>query len=345
MLALRMPNQRVGSLLTQSVSADSPAAREKVARQFESLFAEQMIRQMRQASFGNALFSQQSDLYQGMYDHEIAQRLVQGKGLGLASLIQRSIGQSKPTETTSSKAPTALPYSARQAFALENYKRALPVRHADPESLPKRPGQESVQISAIRPVVNKAISPRHSATPEDFVEAIWPHAQRAANELGVSPKMLVAQAALETGWGRSVKLGDKQGNNLFGMKANAAWQGRQEQQNTTEFIGGVLQKTRASFRSYASLADCFADYVKLIQSSRYAEARRAGMDHAQFAKALQHAGYATDPDYANKLVAIADGTQLAKALKNVSAEPLSVNGDSPDSLLRHTPDFSTYAAR
>jgi flagellar protein FlgJ len=161
------------------------------------------------------------------------------------------------------------------------------------------------------------LSRTKAGTPEGFVAQVWPHARAAAAELGVDPRMLVAQAALETGWGRSVMRGadGQPSHNVFGIKATGGWQGAEVRQSTFEFRGGVMQRERAAFRAYESVGESFADYVRLVRDNpRYREALQAGADGPRFADALARAGYATDPQYAAKLKAIADGPTLRRAL-------------------------------
>ncbi len=156
-------------------------------------------------------------------------------------------------------------------------------------------------------------------TPEGFVARIWPHAQQAAKELGVNPRALVAQAALETGWGRKLIQRNDGGSahNLFGIKANG-WKGERAVTGTHEYVNGVRQNQTASFRAYASMADSFADYVKLLKNNqRYQPALQAGGDVRGFAQGLQKAGYATDPSYAAKIAAIAAGPTIDRAVAAV----------------------------
>uniref|UniRef100_UPI0027381FDC flagellar assembly peptidoglycan hydrolase FlgJ n=1 Tax=Stenotrophomonas sp. YIM B06876 TaxID=3060211 RepID=UPI0027381FDC len=153
-------------------------------------------------------------------------------------------------------------------------------------------------------------------TPEGFVASIWPHAERAARELGVNPRALVAQAALETGWGRKPIRRDDGGSahNLFGIKANG-WKGERATTGTHEYVDGVRRNETASFRAYASAADSFSDYVHLLKNSpRYQSALKAGGDVRSFAQGLQKAGYATDPSYAAKIAAIAAGPTIDRAV-------------------------------
>lgn len=165
------------------------------------------------------------------------------------------------------------------------------------------------------------------ASPTDFVRTLLPHARKAARSLGVAPQLLLAQAALETGWGkRPIRDADgKHSFNLFGIKATGGWSGARAVVDTLEFVGDLPAKTRAAFRGYNSLADAFADYAGLLTGSpRYRAAVGAGDDAEAFAQALTKGGYATDPDYATKLVDIVQGPTLrdaldATALQNQSA--------------------------
>jgi flagellar protein FlgJ len=165
------------------------------------------------------------------------------------------------------------------------------------------------------------------ATPEQrekFISELAPHAEAAARELGVDPNNLIAQAALETGWGLSQPGGDS--HNLFGIKAGAGWNGARVQANTEEFVGETASRVDASFRAYGSSRESVEDYVRLIRDNpRYAGAINTGSDVQAFATALQRGGYATDPDYARKLAAVAAevGQRVAATpFKSASAGPI-----------------------
>lgn len=140
-----------------------------------------------------------------------------------------------------------------------------------------------------------------------FLERIGPWARQAAQRLGVSPRSVMAHAALESGWGqRPVR--DAHGRdslNLFGIKALSGWQGERVQAQTTEYENGQAVSQSQPFRQYADLDATFADYVRLLaHSPRYEAALRSGDDVQAFAGALAQGGYATDPQYAQKLVRI-----------------------------------------
>lgn len=161
-----------------------------------------------------------------------------------------------------------------------------------------------------------------------FIEQVMPHAQAAARELGVDPRALVAQAALETGWGTSQPGAQNSSHNLFGIKAGESWHGASVRSDTTEYDAGLQGTVSARFRSYEDIADSVADYVRVIRDNpRYAGALNTGSDVRAFATALQKGGYATDPEYANKLIAVAERLGLAApvtSFKSDAAGPIAM---------------------
>jgi flagellar protein FlgJ len=268
--------------LKQDAKAQDPAALREAARQFESLFAQMLLRSMREAnkSFGgDSLFgSDQADFYQDMFDSQMALHLSKGKGLGLADMLIRQL-----TMTQGGSQATDAPASAPQAT---------------------RATSESARTSAAR----SATGPSVASSKADFVRKFLPHAEAAARELGVDPHVLLAQAALETGWGRAVPT-DARGDcsyNFFGIKATGRWSGASVSVPTLEFEDGLPVRKTERFRAYSSPAECFKDYAALIRNNpRYQRALGSGSDVVSYATALQEGGYATDPDYARKVVALA----------------------------------------
>ena len=321
---------------------------EQAAREFEGLFAQMLIKSMRDASFGDSLFPGENQLYRDMYDQQLAKSMTDGPGLGLAAVIARQLGASAgdgpaldprlspPAAPSAAIAlprtgmppaaadPAAASAAASPAVATESpmdrlisrlMDRARPVVEAAGQAVEAVEAAVSRVPAAIDSAVQSAsrLDPR---SPEGFVATVWPHAQRAARELGVDPRALVAQAALETGWGRRmIQRGDgASANNLFGIKATG-WSGERASASTHEYRDGARRSERADFRAYASPADSFADYVRLLKKSpRYRQALEAGGDVRRFSQALQRAGYATDPSYADKITAIANGPTLRRAL-------------------------------
>ncbi|MCG6117727.1 MAG: flagellar assembly peptidoglycan hydrolase FlgJ [Aquimonas sp.] len=309
-----------------------------VARQFEALFVEQMLKTMRESAGGEALFPGQSGMFREMHDRELVKSITGGQGFGLAPQIERSLRQQQAaleagTEPVRdlSRQPPGLP--------LDGYTRLLPAQRIPAEG-GARPAAAILETrgpareagageprkalpTSARPAAeaeraqSSARAGRLADTPEDFVRKVWPYAERAAEALGVDPRMLVAQAALETGWGRHVPAATdgRSGHNLFGIKAGRSWGGERGSHLTREFVDGRMQVERAEFRRYDSVAQSFQDYVGLLRgSARYAPALAVAGDSRAFAQALQNAGYATDPAYADKLTAIAHGPRLNRAL-------------------------------
>ncbi|MEB0045469.1 MULTISPECIES: flagellar assembly peptidoglycan hydrolase FlgJ [unclassified Pseudomonas] len=143
---------------------------------------------------------------------------------------------------------------------------------------------------------------------DEFVNTMMPMAKEAADRIGVDPRYLVAQAALETGWGKSVMRAQDGSNshNLFGIKATSSWKGDSARAITSEFRNGAMVKETAEFRSYDSYKDSFHDLVTLLQTNnRYQDVVKSADNPEQFVRELQKAGYATDPDYASKISQIA----------------------------------------
>ncbi|MFO7954284.1 flagellar assembly peptidoglycan hydrolase FlgJ [Thioalkalivibrio sp.] len=287
---------------------------EAVAREFEAMLIGQMLKQMREASLGDGLFdNEQSKMYQEMQDQEFAKAMSQGDGMGLRDALMRQLSAQQPA------APETLNDPDRQA-GLE-----LPRRRSELDTLralqdgsegdgqpvaPQRP--ESTGPQAARPGVVQpapiAWPPRDAA---DFVQTLEPLARDAAAELGVEPGILLAQSALETGWGQHVpsRADGQPSFNLFGIKADSGWSGDQVSVGTLEFREGVTQREQARFRAYADPSESFSDYVEFIRNNpRYHRALQAG-DDAQYIRELQDAGYATDPAYADKVLQVRE--QLA----------------------------------
>ncbi len=170
-----------------------------------------------------------------------------------------------------------------------------------------------------------AFAARHAASPawenpEGFARDVWPYAQRAAEELNVAPEAVLAQAALETGWGKRVMaLSDGENSfNLFGIKAGGGWHGDSVARRTVEFDGDVAHHRVASFRAYAGIGESFADYARLLGTNpRYEGVRDHGEDVEGFADALQASGYATDPEYGRKISRVAASATMTRVLENL----------------------------
>lgn len=335
------------------------------ARELEAQFAQLMLKSMRSASFGDSLLGDNT-MYRDMYDQKLSRELTKGAGLGLAPMIERQLergmapasGAAAPVTTSGSggglpltrNLPLAMPLSANRPAPMALPETVLSAGN----TLSLAPSSQGVSLGAIAPVAPPVVTPLapvplapvpneacdpdaalDCSSPEAFVRSIWPHARRTAAELGVSPRALVAQAALETGWGRRLVGGDGS-HNLFGIKASGGWKGERVSSATHEFVDGARQNQRAEFRGYRSVHESFDDYARLMRNDRYAGALAAGDDPDRFASALQKAGYATDPSYAAKISAIVDGPTLQRALGALEDEPRRVPGAPDDTLRRAT---------
>jgi flagellar protein FlgJ len=173
----------------------------------------------------------------------------------------------------------------------------------------------SVDSSIEKKVVNQSSVSKQTGfeTPEQFVKTLWPIAQQVGKEMGVEPKAIISQAALETGWGKYIihESNGKNSHNLFGIKSDNRWSGAAANVSTLEFRNGIAQKEIAAFRSYDSYEASLKDYSKFVKnSSRYEEAVNNGSSIKGYSEGLQDGGYATDPNYAKKIQRIASGEML-----------------------------------
>lgn len=285
----------------------------QVAAQFESLFVTMMLKSMRQASLGDGIFdSNQSKMYQDMADQQLASDLSVNGGLGLQDMIMRQLGGDRYASDK--------PAQAGQSYSIDT----VTVR----PSLGIRVNEEIIaQIRDVRdkqeaedtvtPAKTNAVKspvPEQFDTPSDFVEKLWPYAQKAADKLGVAPEVILSQAALETGWGQYV-LKNREGSshNLFNIKAHGGWNGDTISKKALEFRDGKALQQASEFRAYQDYQQSFDDYVDFLQTQpRYQKALQQVGDPEKFVEELHKAGYATDPLYADKIKRIMNSDTLAQ---------------------------------
>jgi peptidoglycan hydrolase FlgJ len=294
--------QGLESLKAASARAPTdPQTLRAVAQQFESLFIGMMLKSMREAKLGDGLFdSDQSRFYQDMFDQQLSVSLSQGRGLGIADLLVRSLS---PQGAALHLPPGAYGRSSRRAGAPAVSRAAVAGDGAKAETA----GAAAAATAGVGAL---------AASPEEFVELVMPSATAAGGALGVDPLALVAQAALESNWGRQVPAAAGGSSyNLFGIKADAGWTGRRVLKDTIEYVGDVAERRREPFRAYDSLAHGFEDFVAFLKGQeRYRGALAYGADPARFAQALQSAGYATDPAYSTKIAAVLNSSQFRSAV-------------------------------
>ncbi len=342
----------------------SPEAMREVAKKFEAMFVQEMLKSMRAGgevfAQGNYFSSETERFHRDLYDQQLTLELSSGRGLGLAEHFYRNMqqqygayladGSVKIPEYSGDGTLAQAPASSGELNEQVSHQqwgdslRSLaPVVEDNAEtraenaffnryyagtSIPSgvdagtalgvgatKPAQRSYPAGDKQPV---------SQTQANFVALLKPHAEQAARALNVNPDVLIAQAALETGWGRHV-IHTGQGHNsfnLFNIKASGQWQGDSVAVPTLEYDAGNPRYERASFRKYDSYGESFADYVRLMKTSaRYQPALAAGKDSSAYAEALQQAGYATDPHYADKIKRLLN----SEPINNLANTPLANN--------------------
>jgi len=284
---LALDTQSLEQLRAQAKHSPDQALK-AAAQQFESVFLNMMLKSMREATPQDGMFeSEQTKMFTGMLDQQLAQSM-SSRGVGLADMMVKQLslnmGGQMPNVDSLRKSSSAVfapnhPLTAPPATAMS----VLPSAYS-----------ENAQ--------------------QDFVNRMLPFAQQAGQASGVPPQLMLGQAALESGWGkREIRMADGSNSfNLFGIKANAGWNGKVAEVMTTEYKNGVAYKQVEKFRAYSSYAEAFQDYAGLISNNpRYADVLQQGSDVAGMAQAIQKAGYATDPKYADKLVSIMGKIDLA----------------------------------
>lgn len=341
--------------LKYSARQDRDEGIRQSAKQFEALFLQQMLKQMRAGlPESNLLHSQQSDMYQSLMDQQWAQTLSE-RGIGLADMLTAQL-QGKPKGNASGSEAadplaaiaTAAPQPLHASDAIAPSRQSTTSTDSA-DSLERthfaRPPLKAAVHNAVVPDMTVAPSEAAQATApvrrallpdhvNDFLDRMDGAAAVASRDSGVPKRLILAQAALETGWGRHeiARADGRPSYNVFNIKATG-WDGDAAAVTTTEFKRGQSYQTRAAFRAYDSYEHAFGDYARLLsESPRYAPVINASTAEGA-ARALQNCGYATDPAYADKLVSImrrlpADvsapqGTQpaaAAQALKVAQAE-------------------------
>lgn len=310
------------------------------ARQFESIFTQTLFKGMRQANAvlteDNPMNSSYTQFYEGMLDEQRVADMSSKGGLGIAEMVAKQLSPDKTFTHTDGRV-LKLPQRTERVYKPYQPPTSAPSDLIAASKVGKdfaendmRSGmkgeinQDGQGVNASHRSTRRVIPPMGPAqgihavhrnraldetaqvfdSPEEFVERLMPLARKAAGKLGLSPAVLVAQAALESGWGkRVIKDGEGQmTHNLFGIKADPRWEGPKAVVSTLEYEQGVASRQKAAFRSYESFEESFNDYVDFLTSgSRYKGALAKVDSPDRYFEALQQAGYATDPQYARKL--------------------------------------------
>ncbi|MBI5007593.1 MAG: flagellar assembly peptidoglycan hydrolase FlgJ [Nitrosomonadales bacterium] len=276
---LAVDGQNLDRLKLQAKQAPDQALK-TVAQQFETVFLNMMLKSMREATPQDGVFdSEQTRMFTGMLDQQLAQSMAD-RGVGLADIMVRQLSrQQVPTpESGASSSP--------------------------PPALNTQHSVLGTQHSALS---TKGLPSAYSADfQQAFVDRMRPHAEAASRSTGIPAHLIMGQAALESGWGkREIMNADgSNSHNLFGIKANKGWNGKVAEVTTTEYHNGVASKQVERFRAYGSYTEAFRDYARFLSDDpRYAAVLEQS-DGKAFAQALQKAGYATDPRYADKLTSV-----------------------------------------
>ena len=292
--------------LKSKAGQDPGANLRPVARQVEGMFVQMMLKSMREALPKDGLFSSDSTrLYTSMYDQQIAQQMTAGKGLGLADMMVKQMGGEQAAQTAapeSQQVPMKFPLETVTSY--QNQALTQMVRKA----VPKAPDVNDEPLTG---------------DSKDFLAQLSLPARLASQQSGVPHHLILAQAALESGWGqRQIRRENGEPSfNIFGVKATSSWKGPVTEITTTEFENGEAKKVKAKFRVYSSYLEALSDYVGVLtRNPRYAAVTTAATAE-QGAQALQSAGYATDPNYARKLTGMiqqmkAMGEKVSKAYSN-----------------------------
>jgi flagellar protein FlgJ len=273
----------LNALSALKTNTDSPQTLHAVAQQVDALFLQMMLKSMRDASsdFGDPE-SNEMGMYQDLFDKQVSLSMSQHQDLGLGAMLMRQ--QNATAATPATPVATGAPAAAAPSAGA-----AAPTAAAAAEA----------------------------TSPSQFVAAVLPAIRTAASALGVNPLGMLAQAALESGWGRRMPrtANGASSLNVFGIKADDAWAGARATAQTVEFSDGVATPRRTAFRAYGSIAQSVGDFAKLVGTSpRYRDAIAAGADPQAYAQGIGKSGYATDPEYASKLTAMLQSSTFRQAI-------------------------------
>lgn len=280
----------------------------QVASDFEALFIQRLLHEMRASKLGPNLMSGEvgSSMYRGMLDSQLSQVMASQDPFGLAKLLEQQLG--KPAASHSGSLSTGEPIaSGLPTVSRPNASSAVSSAAAAPTVAPSRNSRaKATSVSA--------------SQAGQFVRHLLPAVKQAAEMLSVSPLALLSQAALETGWGKHVPetTTGRSSHNLFGVKAGTNWSGPVVSAKTVEYRHQKPVKVQADFRAYGSVQDSVQDFAK-VASTLVGDVSKSMLTAAQWGHKLMQAGYATDPEYAQKLAAVAHSNLMQKAFHQVQA--------------------------
>ena len=284
--------------LHHQVNTNPEVAKKEVAEQFESLLVQMLMKSMREANQALTSDSERDDqtaMYHDLFDKQLS-LVMAHSGTGLAKVIEDSLERTQTLRTASTDLNPVI-------------STPLPVETASNVDTTKAIDF----IEPIQPLATTPSSVSNFDSTSEFVSALWASAKEAASVLGTDPKFLLAQAALETNWGKSIlpMITGESTHNLFNIKADKSWEAASTQVNAVEYEDGLMVKNKSKFRAYESYKDSFADYVHFLKNnSRYEEALKHASNPQEFAQQLQKANYATDEKYSEKIMQIYSSKRL-----------------------------------
>ena len=291
-------------------------ALEKTASEFEAIFVHMMLKSMRAAedvlADENSPFnSQQVKFYRDMHDQQLASDLAKNGSLGLKEVIMQQLDPEG-----SGVMPAGLVRSNGNLSDLNWGGATLDKNVLNNTANSGSTDSTTVSGQAPEKESSRGVAYKKSAfnSPEEFIQSLFPVAEKVAGEIGLDPKALVAQAAVETGWGQHMihSSGGQNSHNLFGIKAGRDWSGDKQVVETLEYTQGLPKKQKAAFRSYNDFQSSMQDYVQFIKDSpRYRNAVEQSAEPNAYFQQLQQAGYATDPKYAEKVMSVFNSDKLA----------------------------------
>lgn len=309
--------------LKHSSGGDDDAALKQAAKQFESIFMGMLLSSMRKANEvfedDGVLNSNATKFYQDMYDKQLSTELSEKGSLGLADLLVQQLRPTKGKTTPASmlKVPTeAAPVPDKKASVDPQVPAVAPVKKSAEVAQPGVATAPQVITETLASAPDPENEDWTFESPGEFIQKLMPAAKQAAQKLGLEPLALLAQAALETGWGqRTFKTAEGNNSfNFFGIKAHNSWQGNVAVVDTLEYRQGVAQKEKAKFRAYESPEQSLGDYVDFIKSNpRYQQAVAMADNPKAYFQQLQAAGYATDPNYAQKILSVFNSETFKQA--------------------------------
>ncbi|MDP1633819.1 MAG: flagellar assembly peptidoglycan hydrolase FlgJ, partial [Gallionellaceae bacterium] len=271
------------------------------AQQFESVFLNMMLKSMRDATPQDGMFdSEQTKMFTGMLDQQLAQNM-SSRGVGLADMMVKQLsrgGQLPGTGGVEGSIPA--PDAAQRRVMPSTSDTLLRSSRLREEVEDGIPAPDAAQRRVMPSAYNQG-------TQQGFIDRMTPYAIQASQATGVPAQLMLGQAALESGWGkREIRMADGSNSfNLFAIKASAGWGGKTAEILTTEYVNGIPRKQVEKFRAYSSYAEAFQDYAGMMAGNpRYARVLQQGGSITGMAQAVQNAGYATDPGYADKLARV-----------------------------------------